>query len=356
MKNGNMLITGGAGFVGSNLAVALKQRYPDAPVIALDNLRRRGAELNLPRLQEAGVEFIHGDVRNPGDLELDQQIGVLIECSAEPSVLAGYGGSPRYTRDANLVGALHCLEAARRCQADVIFLSTSRVYPYQTLNSLNFQETELRWDLEDDQPVAGASSRGISEDFPLEGLRSLYGATKLAAELVFAEYTAMYGMNIIINRCGVIGGPWQMGKVDQGVFTLWTARHYFKRPLKYIGFGGQGKQVRDLLDIRDLVRLIDLQLNHPEKYSGRIYNVGGGRSNSLSLQETTQICREITGNRIEITPEPPERPADIKYYVSDNSRIRNECGWQPAYTARETLASIYEWIKNNEAALKTVLE
>ena len=106
----------------------------------------------------------------------------------------------------------------------------------------------------------------------------------------------------MIDRCGVIAGPWQMGKVDQGVFTHWMLAHHFGNPLTYIGFGGEGKQVRDLLHVEDLVDLVERQLLDPEAWDGRTVNVGGGRECSLSLRETTEICRELTGNEVPIEP------------------------------------------------------
>ena len=129
------LITGGAGFVGSSLAILLKENFSDIDVIALDNLKRRGSELNVRRLQENGVRFCHGDIRNTEDLNFNN-IDCLIECSAEPSVLAGFDGSPDYLLNTNLGGTIHCLELARKCGARVIFLSTSRVYPIHSLNRL----------------------------------------------------------------------------------------------------------------------------------------------------------------------------------------------------------------------------
>jgi hypothetical protein len=182
-------------------------------------LRRRGSEATLPRLRAQGVEFAHCDIRNPEDLRLDgytedRPIDLLLECSAEPSVLAGYGEVPDYVINTNLVGTINCLELARRHHADVIFLSTSRVYPIKTLNQIATVEGETRFELAPAQQLPGVSARGIAEDFPLEGARSLYGATKLCSELLMQEYGAMYGLRCIINRCGVLTGPWQMGKVD----------------------------------------------------------------------------------------------------------------------------------------------
>ena len=138
-----ILITGGAGFVGASLAVRMKSKYPSSRIISLDNLKRRGSELNLPRLRQHGVEFIHGDIRNKEDLADIGPVDAIVECSAEPSALAGYYSSPDYLVNANLVGTVNCLELARRYKVNFIFLSTSRVYPFKTIDALNYHETEL---------------------------------------------------------------------------------------------------------------------------------------------------------------------------------------------------------------------
>jgi CDP-paratose 2-epimerase len=339
-----VLITGGAGFVGSTLGLEFTQRHPDWQITALDNLRRRGSELNLPRLNHAGIRFIHGDIRNTEDLDpVALQPDLILECSAEPSVLAGYA-SPGYVLQTNLLGTINCLELARQTQADFIFLSTSRVYPIAHLKSLKFTETETRFQLLSQQYLPGASSEGISEEFPLDGARSLYGSTKLASELLVTEYATAYELRTLINRCGVLTGPWQMGRVDQGVFALWMASHYFQKPLKYIGYGGTGRQVRDFLHILDLLDLLELQIQSLEKLKGQTYNVGGGSSNTLSLYETTQLCQEITGNRIPITPASETRPGDIPIFITNSRKVITATGWKPQRDARTTLTEIYEWI------------
>lgn len=350
-----ILVTGGAGFVGSCLAMGLKARNEGARVIALDNLRRRGSELNLPRLKAAGVDFLHGDIRCPGDLEEVGAFDVLIECSAEPSVLAGYGGSPKYVLETNLTGTLNCLEAARSHGSDIVFLSTSRVYPMETIAGLRYRETDTRLELEADQPVSGASAEGISEDFPLAGVRSLYGATKLASELVLSEYLAMYGLRGVINRCGVLTGPWQMGKVDQGVVVLWAARHAYGGALKYIGYGGQGKQVRDMLHVEDLLDLVCIQLARLDEFNGRIFNVGGGRAVSTSLVELTALCQRYTGNTISISGEPENRAADIPLYLTDHRRVTEATGWTPTRPADRIVEEVCAWLRDHEGALRSLL-
>jgi CDP-paratose 2-epimerase len=350
-----VLITGGAGFIGGSLAVGLAQRHPDWELLALDNLHRRGSELNLPRLREVGVGFHHGDVRELEDLLEVGEIDAIVECSAEPSVMAGVGGSPDYLVQSNLIGAYNCLELARRRGAQMIFLSTSRVYPVAALEGLAYREEEQRLELEDCQPLTGASARGIAEHFPLEGARTLYGATKLAAELLVSEYAATYGVSAVVDRCGVIAGPWQMGKVDQGVFTYWMLAHHFDRPLAYIGFGGSGKQVRDLLHVDDLLDLVEQQVEQPEHWAGATVNVGGGRAVSLSLRETTELCREITGRKLDVRSAGEDRPGDIPIYLSDCTRLHDMTAWRPRRGAQTILADIHAWIVEHESALATAL-
>lgn len=357
MNYKTILITGGAGFVGSNLALKLKAVYPEVTVLAFDNLKRRGSELNIPRLKEQGIEFIHGDIRNKSDLQdIEKKIDLLIECSAEPSVLAGVNSSPEYLIDTNLTGTINCLELARKHQSHVLFLSTSRVYPIQELNNLKYKETETRFEWENDQEIAGVSSKGVAENFPLGKSRSLYGATKLCSELIFQEYMETYGLKGVINRCGVITGPWQMGKIDQGVIVLWVARHFWKnKPLSYIGYGGEGKQVRDFIHIDDIFEVVKLQIEDIDRYNGEVYNIGGGRENSLSLQEMTRLCEEITGNKISIEQVRENRPNDVRIYVSDSQKFENISGWKCRKDANQTFTEIYEWIKENEKDLKNIL-
>ena len=349
-----ILITGGAGFVGGNLATAIAGRNPDFEVVALDNLMRRGSELNLPRLREAGVEFVHGDVREPADLAAAGPFDAMVECSAEPSVLAATA-TASYSVQTNLVGAFNCLERARQEDASLVFLSTSRVYPVAPQLSLKLDEAETRFEIAAEQPVPGASPAGVSEDFPLTGARTLYGANKLAAELLIAEYADAFGLRAVVNRCGVIAGPWQMGKVDQGVFSWWLLSHHFGRPLAYIGYGGSGKQVRDLLHIDDLVALVERQLADPESWSGITANVGGGRECSLSLRETTELCRELTGNEVPVGANPETRPGDVPIYLSDCSRLFALTSWRPHKSAKDVLGDLLKWAVEHEDSLAQAL-
>ncbi|MEH2064111.1 MAG: NAD-dependent epimerase/dehydratase family protein [Nostoc sp.] len=351
----NILILGGAGFIGSSLAISLKKHHPFGKIICFDNLRRRGSELNLPRLKNLEIDFIHGDIRSPSDLDPGTfNVDTIIDCSAEPSVLAGFT-SPQYVLQTNLLGTINVLELARQINARLLFLSTSRVYPIETLKSVNLVELTTRFSIAPEQTIPGVSHLGITEEFPLQSYRSLYGTTKLASEMLIEEYRQAYGIQAIVNRCGVITGPWQMGKVDQGVFVLWLAAHYFEKSLSYIGYGGTGKQVRDLLHIEDLLSLINYQLEHFSELDGDVLNVGGGASHSLSLLETTRLCEAITGKSIPIKSEEIARQGDIPIYITDSSKISSKTGWKPTMNPEETLKDIYDWIIEYEKMLEPIL-
>jgi CDP-paratose 2-epimerase len=169
------------------------------------------------------------------------------------------------------------------------------------------------------------------------------------------EFHEMFGLKTVINRCGVLTGPYQMGKIDQGVVVLWMARHFWKKSLSYVGYGGLGKQVRDVLHINDLFDIVDRQMHHISQYDGQIFNIGGGRKVSASLQELTRFCQEISGNKISIGSIAETRKADIRLYVSDCSRIHDLAGWEPKRSVQEIMTDIYDWIRENEHQLKPIL-
>jgi CDP-paratose 2-epimerase len=354
IRHKRILITGGAGFVGSTLALKLKAAEPDRQIIVLDNLHRKGSELNLPRLEASDIEFRQGDVREQKDLSELGQIDLILECSAEPSVLAGYGPAVDYVVDTNLIGTINCLRLAREHKSDFLFLSTSRIYPFDTLNQLAFDETDSRFELASN-PEHGVTANGISENFPLKGIRSLYGSTKLASELMIEEFADIYGFNFIINRCGVIAGPWQMGKVDQGVVGLWVAAHYYKKSLQYIGYEGSGKQVRDILHVDDLYRLIELQMESMPSLNGSTFNVGGGNKVSTSLKELTELCRKYTNNEIAIEPIMENRRGDVRAYITDNSLVTQMTGWEPELDMQNIVKTTANWIDEHSDSLRGVL-
>ncbi len=350
-----ILITGGAGFVGSSLALAFHARGRDVSVVALDNLRRRGSERNVAILERRGIRFEHGDVRSPADLDdLDGHFDWVIDASAEPSVHAGAAGSPAYVIDTNLRGTLNCLEFCRRRAGGLLFLSTSRVYSIAPLRELPLRETGSRFSLDPSAAPPGASEHGVDERFPTHLPRSYYGASKLASELLIQEYAESAGLAAVIDRCGVIAGPGQFGKVDQGVFTLWIARHLFGQPLAYTGFGGTGLQVRDLLHPADLFELLCRQMEAADEHRGAVFNVGGGPDNAVSLAEYTALCRELTGTPVEIAADPRTADVDVPWYVSDARPARAAFDWKPRRDVRTIALEILDWLKNDEAGLRTL--
>jgi CDP-paratose 2-epimerase len=344
-----ILITGGAGFVGSNAAIFVRRAFPYADVVCMDNRYRRGSELNLARLHENGIAFHWGDIRDCSTFP-SGPFDFLIECSAEPSVLAGREGSPDYLFQTNVAGAYQCLEKARQWESRLLFLSTSRVYPIERLESHPWREEQTRFAWEN-AGAPGVSSHGVGESVDLGGARSLYGFTKLAAEQLIEEYRAAYGLKAVVNRCGVIAGPWQFGKVDQGVASLWVLAHHFHRPLNYIGYGGTGKQVRDILHVDDLCELITEQLRDFNRWEGWVGNVSGGMDNSASLCELTALCREITGQSIPIGSVPANRPNDLRIFVADCTRLFQRTPWRPRRDVREVIRDLYAWVEKNSDVL-----
>ncbi|MCK4882516.1 MAG: NAD-dependent epimerase/dehydratase family protein [Candidatus Omnitrophica bacterium] len=348
-----ILITGGCGFIGSNLAIALKKSIKNTNIIAFDNLSRKGSEINRRSFKRHNIEFIKGDIRYCRSLEFGKKnISLIIECAAEPSVLAGYNESPAYAIDTNLNGVINCLHLAKKHRCPMIFLSTSRVYPYPLLNQIRLNKLASRFTINNKQSIRGVTLKGISTNFPMEGIRSLYGATKYCSELLINEFCNMYNLKAVINRCSVVAGSGQWGKVDQGVFSYWMINHYFKRKLSYIGYGGQGKQVRDCLHVEDLAALILYQIKHMNSLNGKTFNVGGGIKRSSSLKELTSMCQSITGNKVPINRILKTREADIPLFISDNSKVERETSWKPEHSVEEILNDIFHWIKNNEKQIK----
>jgi CDP-paratose 2-epimerase len=346
-----ILVTGGCGFVGSNLAINFKKQFPSSSVVCLDNLKKRGSEASIVRLKSYEIDFIHGDIRNPEDIN-GINTDLIIECSADASVLSSYGSGSKYLLHSNLYGTVNCLELAKNNQAKVVFLSTSRVYPFKRLNNLKLVEEDTRFSYLNKNRNTGVGENGINEFFPLDGPKSLYGASKYASEIIIQEYVDMHNLDIYINRCGVLGGPWQFGTSEQGFIALWVASHYYKKSLKYIGFGGSGKQVRDILHVDDLYHLILSQVTENIIYPGVPYNIGGGLNGSISLLELTKICEKVTGNKILIDSVIKNRKADIPWYVSDCSKILNSCDWMPKKNPTDIVSDVFEWINNNDKLCK----
>lgn len=350
-----VLITGGCGFVGSNLAMYLTDHHRDVEIHCADNLSRRGSELNVRRLVARGIKFLYCDVRNQSDVNALPPSDLLIDASAEPSVLAGISTSGKHVLDNNLTSTFNILEWCVKSGSRLLFLSTSRVYPIAKLNAANFSETATRFQLTDQQNEGGISAEGVTEEFSMTGYRSLYGATKYASELLIEEYIQYYHLEAIINRCGMLSGPWQMGKADQGVVALWLARHYYKSPLSYFGFGGKGKQLRDVLHIEDLCNLISKQISQWDSGKNQTFNVGGGLSNTISLLELTLKSQDITGSDIPIGSVEENRPADIRIFVTHSEKVQKAFQWRPQLNVDRVLTDTYNWIHSHATELQSIL-
>jgi CDP-paratose 2-epimerase len=183
----------------------------------------------------------------------------------------------------------------------------------------------------------------------------MYGATKLASELLVQEYNDMYGLRGFVDRCGVIAGAWQMGKVEQGVVSLWVAKHLWPGELAYLGFGGAGKQVRDLLSVDDLYRLVALQMKAMDSINGQVFNVGGGANFSVSLLELTELCQQLTGNRVTIGSVEETREGDVPYYVSDCRLLQKYIDWEPSKSPQDIVLDVFHWLVANESSVRPIL-
>jgi CDP-paratose 2-epimerase len=325
-----LLITGICGFVGSSLAEGLLARHADLEIFGIDNLMRPGSEANRVRLRELGVTLVHGDVRMASDVESLPAANWVIDAAANPSVLAGVqsGFSSRQLMEHNLLGAVNVLEYCKRHAAGLLFLSTSRVYSIRALASLPLRWLHDAFALDDTaQLPPGISSCGIGADFTTRAPISLYGGTKLAAEALALEYGEAFDFPVWINRCGVLAGAGQFGTPDQGVFSYWIHAHARRRPLRYMGFEGTGKQTRDLFHPRDLAALVDVQINCTRSAGQRIYCAGGGLGNAISLAQLTAWCDGRFGKHAPAADSAP-RPYDVPWVVMDSSDARRDFGWR----------------------------
>jgi CDP-paratose 2-epimerase len=339
-----ILITGICGFAGSTLARELRVYRENVEIVGIDNLSRSGSEENLVALQSEGFDVRHGDVRNPVDLRQFGAVDWLIDAAANPSVLAGVDGKtgPAELLDHNLVGTIPMLEVCREWSIPFTLLSTSRIYSIPALRSI---QLEIRGDAFTpvaEQTVEGVSENGLTERFSTEAPVSLYGASKRCAELLALEYAATFDFPVWINRCGVLAGAGQFGKADQGIFSFWIHSWIQRQPLKYLGFGGFGHQVRDCLHPRDLVPLL---LKQCDTGSGagmpKTINVAGGIPSAMSLNELSHWCTAVAGPH-EVLEDGGERAFDLPWVVLDSALAEKAWGWKPAISREAILQEIYQ--------------
>ena len=374
-----ILITGICGFVGSTLAKGLVEAGHQ--VTGIDNLIRPGSQLNVAPLKAIGVTLLHGDIRNPSDLETLPKVDWVLDCAANASVLAGIDGktSSRQLVEHNLGGTINLLEYCRQHQAGFLLLSTSRVYSIPPLAELKMKveidgtknrytpNTSAIRDLESafDLPQSAISPQGISEKFPTQAPVSLYGATKLASEQLALDYGHAYDFPVWINRCGVMAGAGQFGHPAQGIFAFWIHSFREGRPLKYIGFDGLGHQVRDCLHPKDLLPLLEKQFktnnqkpgtknqepetrNQEQAAPPAILNISGGLVNSMSLAELTAWCQKrFPGSKTECASNPDPRAYDIPWMVLDHQKAQDTWGWKPETNIETVCEEIAQFAEQN---------
>jgi len=340
------IVTGGCGFVGNVICRELIEHLPAANVVAFDNLRRPGSEKNRLDLRRLGVAVVHGDVRCQSDVDALGGCDWLIDAAAEPSVLAGTataagrGTGSRQLLEHNLLGTMNLLEAVARHRSGIVILSTSRVYSIEALAAIPLHNRGSGFSIDTSMPLPhGLGPQGISEQFPTVAPVSLYGATKLASESLAFEYADLAGIPVVVNRCGVLAGAGQFGRADQGIFSWWIHSWARRRPLRYIGFGGRGLQVRDCLHPADLARLIIRQTQSITGACRSLLNVSGGAASATSLAELSAWCADRFGSHDVETSE-EKRPFDVPWVVLDHSCASVLHDWKPEHNPDDIFQEI----------------
>ena len=332
-----ILITGGCGFVGSNLAIYLKKNHIANKVASLDNLSRKGSFLNISRLKKYKIKNFKIDISNNRAIQKLPKYDLIIDCCAEAAVEASKKEIDRvfYT---NLLGTFNILKKCTKDKSNLIFLSSSRVYSIKHLRDLKKNRSL------------------INEKFNTFEAKSIYGYCKHSSEQLIKEFSFLHKIKFVINRLGVISGPWQFGKQDQGFVSHWIWKHINKKKLSYIGFGGKGSQVRDVIHISDVCKLIMLQIKKINNIHNLIINVGGGKKNAISLKELTKLCQKITSNKIKIYSKKKTSEYDVPYYVTDNSKVKKIYKWSPKKSFLHIIQDVYKWMFNNKKMLKKYIK
>ncbi|MFT3781136.1 MAG: NAD-dependent epimerase/dehydratase family protein [Nibricoccus sp.] len=344
-----ILITGICGFVGSALARGLIESNRGHVIFGLDNFIRPGSERNRADLKKLGVMLFHGDIRAASDLEALPAVDFVIDAAANPSVLAGVDGktSSRQLVEHNLAGTVNMLEFCKQHLAGFILLSTSRVYSISPLASLPVEPVNNAFQpAKNSQFPLGLTAEGVDETFSTLAPVSLYGSTKLASEALALEYGETFNLPVFINRCGVMAGAGQFGRADQGIFAYWLNSYLRRRPLKYIGFGGHGYQVRDCLHPRDLVSLLGKQMASPRLgVEDRVINCSGGAASARSLRQLSDWCSAKFGPH-QVAADSTPRPFDIPWIILNPTKAARVWGWR----AQTSTDAILQEIATHAAA------
>ncbi|MDC3175339.1 NAD-dependent epimerase/dehydratase family protein [Candidatus Pelagibacter sp.] len=342
-----ILITGGCGFVGSNLSIFLKKR--GFKVYSLDNLSRKGSKLNNLRLKKYKIVNYKISIQDRIKISKLKKFDIIIDCCAEPSVAASLKSAKdsRKVFETNLVGTFNILQKCIKDKSKIIFLSSSRVYSLQNLNKIKNKKKIL-------SPLK--KIKEINLNFDQNPPLSLYGFTKISSENLIKEMSFSNNIKYIINRCGVISGPWQMGKVDQGFVSLFTWSYLMNKKISFIGYGGEGHQIRDILHCDDLNLLILKQINKINKVYNKTYTVGGGKNNAISLFELSNILKFKTKKEIKIEKKKNTFIYDVPYVVMSNNNVSKIYNWKPKKNINDIINDLIRWIKTNKKILRNIFE
>ena len=333
-----ILITGGCGFVGSNLAIYLKKKLNNSEIYSLDNLFRNGSQINKGRLKNFKIRNYKINIQDYKKISKLPKFDLIIDCCAEPAIEIS-NKDPDRVIGTNLIGTFNILKKCTADKSKIIFLSTSRVYSIESLRKLIKKKNIFN--------KINIKSK-INEEFQTNLPKSLYGFSKLSSEELIKEYNYSYKIKYIINRFGVIAGPWQFGKQDQGFISLWVAKHLFKKKLSYIGFGGYGNQIRDVIHVDDACEIIYLQiLNFNNKFNNT-FNIGGGLKNAVSLKQLTSKCEKLIGHKLKIKRLKKTSIFDIPYFVTDNNKITKFYNWKPLIGIDQILRDVQKWLIGNK--------
>jgi CDP-paratose 2-epimerase len=334
-----ILVTGGCGFVGANICLNLKKDHET--IVSLDNLSRKSSVLNFKLLKKNKIKNYNFDILDSKKINKLQKFDLIIDCCAEAAVEVSKKDLDKVF-NTNLVGTFNLLKKAKKDGSKIIFLSSSRVNAIEKINMI-VKRKNLTREIN--------IKKKINENFDTLKPKSLYGFTKFASELLIEEFSYAFNLKYIINRCGVISGPLQFGKQDQGFVSLWVWCHLLKKKLSYIGYGGNGHQVRDVLHINDLIILLKLQIKNFDKIYNKKMCVGGSTTSNTSLKKLTKICQKVTGNKIDITKINKTSIYDIPYFITDNNLVKKIYKWSPKKNIYDVANDNYKWLKKNKQSL-----
>ncbi len=339
-----ILITGGCGFVGTNLALYLKKK--NFNVFSLDNLSRKGSLYNLNLLKKEKIKNFKIDIYKYEKIKKLSKFDLIIDCCAEAAVEISRKNLDKVF-NTNLIGTFNILKKAKKNNSKIIFLSTSRVNSINEINKITNNNFNLKKKIK--------IKNKINENFKTKSPKSIYGFTKHASEMLIEEFAYAFNLDYIINRCGVISGPLQFGKEDQGFVSLWVWHHLNKKKLKYIGFGGRGYQIRDVLHVDDLCELILKQINNINKINNKLFTVGGSIKSNTSLKNLTKVCEKITGNKILFSKISKTSIYDIPYFITDNEQVSKIYKWKSKKNIKVIVNDIYKWFNKDYKNIKKYL-